>query len=39
MAVTAEDASEGASERISINDVNGNDRASSEEFDWLNEQK
>ena len=32
---TAED----ALESFSINDVNGNDTASNEEFDWLNEEK
>ena len=32
---TAED----ALESFSIDDVNGNDRTSNEEFDWLNEEK
>ena len=31
--------SEDALESFSIDDVNGKDRASNEEFDWLNEEK
>ena len=30
---------EDALESFSFDDVNGNDRASNEEFDWLNEKK